>query len=342
MKFLKYTVLVLGCIIWACGLNPTLLGLVGEYKLITDGYQYGDLYRMANLSAFKDPKKPCLAYIPPAKKQSAKKVHLYIIGDSFTEEERVSQQDFAVDAYTRVHWSEMLHVKLDTSETNILLLESVERHFRQHLEAPVSLILPDSATFIQKVVSSKFMNKLDDAFNGKQAQDRFEALLFQNEAFLKVKEWKADFTYHFFHRVNTSVTLVDNDRSVVSYMDTDTPHITSAFSKIRDSELDSLVLNLKLSKDSALKMGFDFVALSIIPNKVSVIHPEYDAYNRLIERVYQHPGLPMPYIDVLADFRKMGAASYLKGDSHWTCEAQSLWLNKVNALINNFVTPENI
>lgn len=342
MKFLKYTVLILGCIIWACGLNPTLLGLVGKYKLITDGYQYGDLYRMANLSAFKDPKKPCPAYTPPAKAQSAKKVHLYIIGDSFTEEQRVGHQDFAVDAYTRVHWSEMLHVKLDTSETNILLLESVERHFRQHLEAPVSLILPDSATFIQKVVSSKFMNKLDDAFNGKQAQDRFEALLFQNEAFLKVKEWKADFTYHFFHRVNTSVTLVDNDRSVVSYMDTDTPHITSAFSKIQDSELDSLVLNLKRSKDSAMKIGFDFVALSIIPNKVSVIHPEYDAYNRLIERVYQHSGLPMPYIDVLADFRKMGTASYLKGDSHWTCEAQTLWLNKVNALINNFVAPENI
>ncbi|MCE7066787.1 hypothetical protein [Dyadobacter sp. CY326] len=342
MRFLKYIVLVLGCIVWAAGLNPTLLSLVGKYKLITDGYQYGDLYRMANLSAFKDPRKECPAYSPPAKKHSSKRVHLYIIGDSFTEEQRVGQQDFSVDNYTHVKWSDLLHAKLDTAETNILLLESVERHFRQHLATPVSLILPDSATFVQRVVSSKFMNQLDDAFNGKYAQDRFEALLFQNEAFLKVKEWKADFTYHLFHRVNTSVTLVDNDRSVVSYMDTDTPNVTSAFSEIRNSELDSLVLNLQLTKDSALAMGFDFVALSIIPNKVSVVHPEYDAYNQLIERVYQHPKLPVPYIDVLGDFRKMGTASYLKGDSHWTCEGQNLWLNKVNALINSLVDQENI
>lgn len=342
MKFLKYTILVLGCIIWACGLNPTLLALVGKYKLITDGYQYGDLYRMANLSAFKDPRKECPDYTPPARKDSAKKVHLYIVGDSFTEAQRVGKSDFSVDDYSYVKWSDMLHIKLDTTATNILLLESVERHFRQHLATPVTSIIPDSSTFVQQATTTKFMHKLDAAFNGKQAQDRFEALLFQNEAFLKVKEWKADFTYHLFHRVNTSVTLVDEDRSVVSHMDTDTPHVTSSFSKIRQSELDSLVTNLQITKDSALAMGFDLVTLAIIPNKVSVLQPEYDVYNQLIERVYQHPKLPVPYIDVLSDFRNMGTASYLKGDSHWTCEAQNLWLNKVNTLINSFVDQENI
>jgi hypothetical protein len=342
MRFLKYTVLVLGCIVWAIGLSPSLLSLVGKYRLITDGYQYGDLYRMANLSAFKDPKQECPDYNPPSRKSSEKKVHLYIVGDSFTEAQRVEEQDFVVDAYTYVHWSDLLHAKLDTSETNILLLESVERHFRQHLETPVSLIIPDSATFVQRVVSSKFMNKLDDAFNGKFAQDRFEALLFQNEAFLKLKEWKADFTYHAFHRFNTSVSLVDEDRSIVSYMDTDTPNITSSFSKIRNTEIDSLVNNLAQSQQNAVKMGFDFVALSIIPNKVSVLNPDYDTYNQLIERIYQHPKLSVPYIDVLADFRSMGRAAYLKGDSHWTCEAQNLWLNKTNALINSMIDPENM
>lgn len=342
MRFLKYTVLILGCIVWAVGLNPTLLGLVGKYKLITDGYQYGDLYRMANLSAFKDPKHECPEYQPPAKVKSKKKVHLYIVGDSFTEAQRVGKQDFSVDNYTYVHWSDLLHAKLDTTETNILLLESVERHFRQHLATPVSVILPDSATFIQRITTSKFMHKLDDAFNGRYAQDRFEALLFQNEMFLKLKEWKADFTYNAFHRVNTSVALVDEDRSVVSYMDTDTPNITSSFSKIRKSEIDSLVMNLDQTRANALKMGFDFVALSIIPNKVSVLNPEYDTYNQLIERIYQHPKLSIPYIDVLTDFRQMGTASYLKGDSHWTCEAQNLWLDKTNKLINSMITSENM
>ena len=342
MKFLKYAVLFLGCIVWATGLNPTLLALVGKYRLITDGYQYGDLYRMANLSAFKDPRQECPPYTPPARKNATKKVHLYIVGDSFTEAQRVGKSDFAVDHYAYVKWADVLHVKLDTSATNILLLESVERHFRQHLATPVTSVVPDSATFTQQISSSKFMHKLDAAFNGKQAQDRFEALLFQNEAFLKVKEWKADFTYHLFHRVNTNVTLVDNDRAVVSHMDTDTPNVTSSFTEVRNSELDSLVMNLELTKNAALTMGFDFVALAIIPNKVSVLQPDYGAYKQLIERVYTHPKLPVPYIDVLTDFRKMGAASYLKGDSHWTCEAQNLWLNKANALINTLVDQENI
>ena len=342
MKFLKYTVLLLGCIVWAIGLSPALLALVGKYKLITDGYQYGDLYRMANLSAFKDPRQECPDYTPPAKKVTSKKVHLYIVGDSFTEKQRVDSSDFSVDKYTYVHWSDILHVKLDTSETNILLLESVERHFRQHLTTPLTSVVPDSATFVQRVTSSKFMHKLDDTFNGKQAQDRFEALLFQNEAFLKVKEWKADFTYHLFHRYNSSVSLVNDDQTVVSHMDTDTPNVTSSFSKIEDSEIDSLVTNVGKTEVAALAMGFDFVALSIIPNKVSVYQPDYDVYNQLISRIYQHPKLSVPYIDVLSDFRKLGTKSYLKGDSHWTCEAQNLWLNKVNTLINSLVGSENI
>ncbi|CAG5069429.1 hypothetical protein DYBT9623_02165 [Dyadobacter sp. CECT 9623] len=337
MKLLKYVVLVVGCLIWAVGQSQYLLTKVGEWHLIKDGYQYGDLYRLANLSKFKDQKDTCRGYTPPARPPHSKKVHLYIIGDSFSEKERVGPKDFVADKYTRVHWADYLHIKLDTTETNILLIESVERHFRQKMVAPIQVLIPDTATFISVVDPPGYMTQLDNAFNGTFTRDRLDAFLFQNDFFLTFKEWKADLQYKLFRRVNESVTLVNDDQDMVFYMDTDTSGITSSFTPAEDSEIDSIVRHLNTSAQFADSLGFEHVFLSIIPNKVSVLQPEYGVYNRLIERIYKHPELKMPTIDVLADFRQMGRHSYLKGDSHWTCEGQFLWLNKVNTEINRMV-----
>jgi hypothetical protein len=339
MKFLKYLFLVLGCLIWAISVSPPLFRLVGSWHLIHDGYQYGDLFRLSTLSEFRDPRIQCEDYTPPAHIRTGKKVHLYVIGDSFTEKQRVGKKDFPVDNYTYVHWSDFLHIKTDTSEINILLLESVERHLRQKMVSRVNVLIPDTATFVTTVESPKIMQQLDDALKANFTADRLDGLLFQNDVFLTLKSWKADFNQKIFHRVNTSVTMVNNDQDMVYYLDTDTPHVTSAFSEIRNTEIDTIVMNLNQSREFADSLGFEHVILSIIPNKVSVLSPDYGNYNRLIERVYGHPKLQIPYVDVLGDYRKMGRHSYQKGDSHWTCDGQYLWLNKVNALINHLVEP---
>jgi hypothetical protein len=339
MKFLKYFFLLIGSLIWAISVIPPLFSLVGSLHLIHDGYQYGDLFRLSTLSEFRDPRIQCEGYTPPAHMPTDKKIHLYIIGDSFTEKGRVGKKDFPVDNYTYVKWSDFLHIKTDTSEINILLLESVERHFRQKMVARVNVLIPDTATFVTKFESPKLMHQVDDALKASFTADRLDGLLFQNDMFLTLKSWKADFNQKFFDRVNTSVTLVNDDQDMVYYMDTDTPNVTSAFSDVRNTEIDTIVMNLNQSREFADSLGFDHVILSIIPNKVSVVSPDYGNYNRLIERVYAHPKLQIPYIDVLADFRKMGRNSYQKGDSHWTCDGQYLWLNKINVLINKLIEP---
>ncbi|MCF0073107.1 hypothetical protein LZD49_21690 [Dyadobacter sp. CY261] len=337
MKILRYIVLAIGCAVWIVGLSPSILPWLWKEQMVEDGYQYGDLYKLSTLSAFRDPRKQCTGYVPPARPQSARKVHLYIIGDSFTEAGRVGKNDFAVDSYTYVKWSNFLHIKLDTTEHNILLLESVERHFRQKFGSEISVLVPDSATFIVDGGSTKFMHQLDEAFKGSHTADRLDGFLFQNDLALRVKEWKSDFNLHFFNRTGSGVTLVNNDRDIVYYMDTDTPEITSAFTPTRVTEIDSMITNLNASRDFADSLGFDDVVLSIIPNKTSVLSPDYGSYNNLISKIYSHPKLGVPYIDVLPDFRRMGRSSYMKGDSHWTCEGQTLWLNKINALINQLV-----
>jgi hypothetical protein len=332
MKYLKYTVLIITTLIWIVALSPELSAIVTP----ADSYRYGDLYRLSNLSAFKDPQQPCTEYKIPVHQKSGKKIHLYLIGDSFTEKQRIGKKDFIADFYTHVRWSDVLHVKPDTSEINILLLESVERHFREKFTtAPIRNLIPDSATYIPAATPKPFMTRIDQAFSADHTKERLDEILFQNDFVLGLKQLKADFNYHFFNRTNQEVTPVNGGKGLVYYMDTDTPEITSSFSKIRESEIDSIVDNLNKSKELAMQAGFDHVILSIIPNKVSVLMPTYGHYNNLISRIYSNPALDLPYIDVYQDFRKMGDEAYLKGDSHWTCRGQYLWLDKTNNLIQH-------
>lgn len=333
MKYLKYIALILFSLVWLVGLSPALYTKLGKWKLMKDGYQYGDLYRLSNLPQFKDPVKKCPKTGHVEKNTGSKKIHLYIVGDSFTEKERVGKEDFAADEYQYVHWDNILHIKPDTTKINILLLECVERHFREKMTAPIHNIVPDSATFVMTGPDPSFMNKLDHAFAADPAEARLDVAFFQNDWMLKIKEMKAAFTYHFFRRADKKVTLVNDDKSIVYYMDTDTPQSTSSFTELADTELDTMMTNLAESHRIARKLGFDQVILSIIPNKVSVVMPEYGQYNNLISRVYAHSKLDMPYIDVLPDYRNMKEKAYLKGDSHWTCEAQDIWLNKANEMI---------
>lgn len=339
MKYIKYLFLILFSLVWLVGLSPALYAKLGEWNLIKDGYQFGDLYRLSNLPQFKDPVKICPKQVQTKKTNGTKKIHLYIVGDSFTEKERVSKEDFAVDQYHYVHWDHVLHFKPDTSAINILLLESVERHFREKMVAPIHNLVPDSATYVSKGSEPSFMHQLDHAFASDPTEGRLDVAFLQNDLMLKLKEMKAAFTYHFFHRADKKVTLINNDRDIVYYMDTDTPKLTSSFTDLEDVEVDTMITNLNKSKAIAHKLGFDHVILSVIPNKVSVLMPEYGQYNNLISRVYAQPTLAVPYIDVLPDFRKLKEKAYLKGDSHWTCQAQDIWLAKTNAMIKK-VTQE--
>lgn len=333
MKFLKYIILILAAFVWLSGLNQNVLNLTGNLRRFQNGYQFGDLYRLSNLPQFKDPVKACEVYKPHVRNASNRKVNLFVIGDSFTEPGRIEKANFPVDFYQYVHWDEFLHVKLDTTQTNILLIECVERHVREKFAMPMKNLVPDSATFVSNTPYLSRMQKLDIAFSSKGTEARLDMLLFTNNLVMQIREWKATLNYKFFDRVNKEVTLVNNDQDIVYYLDTNTPATTSSFTSLTKNGVDTIVTNVMTSEKAAIQLGFDEVILSIIPNKISVINPEYGTYNRLIDRVYSDPRLTLPVVNVLEDFRKMGTAAYLRGDSHWTCAGQNLWLEKANTLI---------
>ncbi len=333
MKLAKYLVLFIFCLIWLAGSTNYFYKLADRLGMVNDSYRYGDLYRLANLSDFKEERSTCKKHDPIIKYGSKKPVHLYIIGDSFTEKERIDKNNFAADSYHYVHWSQLLHFKPDTTSINVVILETVERHFREKFtNGPIQNVVVDSAVY-NSSPELPTVYKLDDLFRASISEGRLDQLLFQNNLSLSLKELKADFNYHVFKRINKEVTMVNSGKDIVYYMDTDVPNITSSFTPLADSTLNAMVQHLNETQQILLNMGFDKVILSVIPNKVSVVDPTFGSYNQLINRTMSHPNLRLHSINVLDEFQKLGSAAYLKSDSHWTCTAQNIWLDKANQTI---------
>lgn len=328
MKIVRALVLLAVGMVWVAGCSTTVTNELYRLRVLPDDYRYGDLYRLSNLAKFKDLKVECPP-TPVSKLHSAKKVALYIIGDSFTEPQRVDSSDFSADHFQYAHWGTLLHLRLDTSYTNIVLLQSVERTVREHFVSPISNIIPDTTTFVSLPPEGRFVHRLDQIFASAPTEDRLNTLLFQFDPMLKLKELKSWLNHHFFSRNDPKVAVSADGKTIAYHVDTDTTLIYSSFVFTADSEIDTLVSVIQDDEKILKNLGFDHVWLSIIPNKASVLMPEYGTYNRLIERIYQHPALPIPTINVLHDFRAM-QNPYLKGDSHWSCAGQALWLAKVN------------
>lgn len=339
-KFLVALALVFFGAIWVAGCHTEVLNALYRSKIIPDDYRYGDLYRLANLAEFKELASPCAPYSAP-RRSGDRPVALYIIGDSFAEAQRIDSADFAVDTYQFAHWATTLHLKLDTAFTNIILLESVERKAREHFAAPIYNIVPDTATFVSVPGGGKFMARLDHAFAADPAEERLSTILFEYDFFLKIKEWKSGFTQRFFDRTSPKVKLTPNSSALLYYEDTDSTLTTSSYAYLPETEVDSMVSVLNFDKKYLEGLGFDQVLVSIIPNKASILMPDYGEYNRLIERVYQHPKLGITKIDVLSEFRNLKADAYLKSDSHWSCAGQYVWLKKVNTALVSGSTAQN-
>ncbi|GHB81344.1 hypothetical protein [Persicitalea jodogahamensis] len=327
MKILRVIVLLIFGLIWLAGCSNEILFTLYKNEIIPDDYRYGDLYRLSNLAEFRDPKQECPGITLPEPRQ---KIAFYLIGDSFTERQRVDSSDFAVTRYYWAHWGENLHFKLDTAFTNIILLESVERNVRPHFGTPISNLIPDSSTFIQLPGDERFMHRLDRMFASDGVEDRLNTILFQFDPILRFKELKSWINQRFFDRTDPKVTLSGDGSTLAYYEDTDSTLINSSYNTVPDSEVDSLVVVINYDEMLLKNMGFDQVWFSVIPNKATVLMPNYGAYNHIIERISQHPELDVPSVQILHEFMNVGSGAYLTGDSHWSCSGQRLWLEKVN------------
>ena len=338
--FAKYTILFIFSFLWIVGCHPTLRRAAFEMGMTKDSYRYGDLYRLSNLAQFKQATETCPKKF--AGNRSKNNAALYIIGDSFTEKERINADDFNTTDYLRIHWNDSLNISLDTTKRNILVLQTVERHFREHFAVPVhqfkigngrpSASAPQEVKEVQ--VSDFFLELYNEAEQTlKESEESLTSFLFSGDVFLRFKEWKAAINLNWFGRHNDQIAISPDKQNILFCWDTDSTRITSSFKYLPDNELKKLIQQVNQTNDYYKNQGFDDVYLSIIPNKTSIVAPNMGEYNHLVERVQQHPLLKTPFIDSWTPFSQHPQAIYSLSDTHWNCTGQAMWLEKMNEVI---------
>ncbi|MFD2569121.1 hypothetical protein ACFSUS_00660 [Spirosoma soli] len=330
MRIFRYLVLLAAAVLWASGLLSTVSHWLYEAKVIVDDYRYGDLYRISALPQFKLPQPVCPA---SHRASDTASTHLYLIGDSFSEKERISQNDFRVSHYQRIRWDFPQRAQLDPTKRNVLLIETIERHFQDHFRMPINDLIVESDTSKAPTPKQSWGQRLAKDFHWKDVEERLESALFSQDWAFWFKELKARLTLNWFDRYNTGVSLSKDRRNIFLNSDTDTTSRLSSFSPLSDQEVDKLVDSVNAVAARYKKLGFDEVYLSIIPNKATILEPNRDVYNHLIERVQQHPTLRVPTIDTYDAFRKASSSPYLISDTHWTCDGRAIWLNLVRTEI---------
>jgi hypothetical protein len=331
-KIFKYSFLTIAIYLWIQAYSPFVYREVGgKLRLFPDDYRYGDLYRLSLLAQFKERTFEC-----EHKKQDLKKpVHLYLIGDSFTEDPKIKLEDFPIEKYHYIHWAKSADYQLDTTKTNILILETVERTVREHFCSVANNFTnqkEESKLSFKKNIEKK-TKEIEKTIIPDGIEERLAHTIFNYDFFLWFRELKASINLNIFGRIEDEVVL-SKDKQQIFYADeADSTNSKSAFYPILDSEIDLFVKNINETKSKYLEAGFDEVYLSIIPNKVSVLSPDLGNYNHLIERIQEDKELQIPFIDTYSIFKKSPQKYYLKSDTHWTCDGREVWLQKVNSIL---------
>lgn len=326
-RYLRFTAIFVALSLWLGGCFQEVLQTYYRTGIVADDYRYGDLYRLSNLPQFRDPVRPCPS---SASVSDTARTDLYLIGDSFTEPTRLRPTDLPVARLTRAHWSSPMQVQLNPAHRNVLLLETVERHLREHLRQPINqlVVVADSNRTRSEPLS--WEAQLAGLYQrSREPEPRLEVVLFGHEPFLRIREWKAAFTERIFGRVDPKVRLSPDKQHLLYYLDAEPAGITSAFVPVADDEISAMIDSLNQVRNRYRQLGFSEVYLSIIPNKSSILASTLGQYNHLIERIERHPARQVPVVPVYAPFRAATVPVYALGDSHWNCTGQSIWLQQV-------------
>lgn len=330
LKIVRYIALVIFGFLWFLGCSPTTARWLGKQGLVKDDYRYGDLYRFSNLREFRVPVDKC----EPTKPLPKAPVNLFLFGDSFTEEGRIEADHFIAENFVRNFVATDGYVRLLPKEKNVLIIETVERHFRERFDSVYTHVKVNKAEPIEQEMS--LWDKILE-WELPYKTEFHESVLFGSDFFFTIKEWKAAINQQVFHRTDENVRLSKNGQHLV-YGLAAKPGPNSSFYRVTNKEVDDLVDNINKTYTKYKAAGFTEVYLNIIPNKTSILATDLGEYNHLIERVQQHPNLKMPVIDSYGSLNAGGEKLFDKGDTHWNCEGKQLWINEVNSRLREIST----
>lgn len=297
----------------------------------SDRYKYGDLYGFSYLKEFKIPYCSDPVYVQLEKFNRPRNINLYIVHDSYLREDYVRSDSIfcGVNKYYS-YKNEKNVISLDTSKTNVLVIEIVERNLRNYPakklylknEAPA---LNETQANFYSSLKPVYWTIFNPLFNQNLEYNTFEYIFFT-----PLKEFKAQMGYKLFNRIDPMV-VISSDRRYLYLSETiDTNLSTSSFKYVGDKEVNEIVKELNYKYQYYRSMGFREVYFSIIPNPVTILNTEKYSYNELIPKIQRNRNLKMPMIDIYSVFKKQNIQLYNRSDSHWTINGFHLWMNELN------------
>ncbi len=328
-------VLVFLWLVFAFGISSPLYYKLLSNEILKPYERYGDLYRFANLPQFKQLQPECKRQFSQVDTSLKENVALYTIGDSFLEYWRINDADFNYKFYRNIHWyEEKVQIILDTTKTNILVIECAERHSRERFgQVPANYKVVDSLDYSDWKAPSRWETFKKNMFTP-ETPDHLEHMLFSGDWILPLKEFKARLTLNLFDRVNASASLSKDKKHIFYYKDTDTTLINSSYSKLPDAEIDKMVLNMDSTVKAYKAKGFKQVFVSLIPSKASILAPNDGVYNHLVERFEAKAKGKFPVIDIYQQYAKNREKVFEFNETHWTCFGKNIWLKNTTYAIN--------
>lgn len=304
-------------------------------------YPYGDLYGMSYLPQFKIavPNEDIARLTHPQTPATQKNTDLYALSDSYLWGMLDHSELFSNINRVKYVISNTRNVQpviLDTTKRNVLLIEVVERNIRplfsdsSYLSSFLYFYKPGEDT--SKIRTAAYRAKFHFKFKIKEIDPNIEYNVWDYRFLSFFKEANAGFTYRYFGRTNKDVVLSDNGKQLFYSPTIDTASELSSFNKVTVKEINALVNNLNAAAAYYKKQGFDEVYLSMIPNAVTIMQPQYHglAYNQLIPKLQNHPALQLKVINSYSVFKQSKSVLYLPNDTHWNYKGKQLWLNAFN------------
>jgi len=309
----------------------------------SDKYKFGDLFGISYYPLIKQDLSKTKRTFPAKNPTVNKKINLCLAHDSYlgkdflASKKQINCADTIYDLeYPWFRGRANAPVLLDTSKTNVLVFEIVERNLYR-LDKKAALNIVNLAAANQNTApnpvlkpgkkKSKLKQFKEIIFNTR-INKNLEFLLFDLRLFTPIKELKSYINYRFFNRLPPEVFISENQKQ---------EYISDVKTSIEDmltvSETEKTVALLNEIHDFYKGKGFDKVYFSIVPNPVAIIKPEALRYNNLIPMIQNSPNLRMPMIDIYSDFKKCDADLYFFSDTHWNFNGFTLWINKFNATL---------
>lgn len=331
LTIIKYAALIGSLSLLVIGHSPYLSKKCAPFFA---GYamQFGDLYQKSNLPEFNKKFGKCGARHQNTGKKGGN--NLFLLGDSFFAALELSSGNFknAENIYS-VHWLDQLDIPELPQGRNILIMECVERGLL--FDFGFENITIDKTLTENRLTERRRKNSVAKIVTIESEFFTMKQLLFSDYFSMHVKELKAALNEKLFNRVDENVRLANG----WLLFNEETDGFISSFEKLSDGKIDSIVQRFNQHYKYYKEMGFDEIYLTIIPNKVSIVAPDYKGrvYNEAATRVKNHGGLLPVFIEMYSLLKKgnESADMYYRNDTHWNCEGRQVFYDYVNNNILN-------